>query len=1136
MIKRICVAILAMAPVAAFAQVNKSNLTGIVRDSSGGTVAGAAVRLVNVETQTARTEPTDSDGIYRFLLVDLGTYSLEVAQPGFKKFTRSGILLNAGETTTTDVTLELGEVTETVNVQGEASILRTETGSIGTTVSQRTIKELPLQGRNPYVFLSLSAGIQYNGDPGNLNPWDNDGPSAFASSGSKIRSEFFLDGMPNEKLNLVAFSPSPDAVGEMRVQTNAYDAEYGHTGGAFINVSTKSGTNTYHGEGYNYVQNDVLNATPFFTNLNGQKKSVVRKNTFGGSLGGPVYLPKIYNGRNKTFFFVNYEGTRNPSAGQTTIAVPTALERTGDFSKTVDSAGRPITIYDPNTTVNSGSAAVRSVFPGNVIPANRWDPVGGGFAKNLYPMPNITPAPNTTNNYFSTRHNTFKWNSVSTRVDEHLTANHQLFFRFGWNYRTDGHDPYFPNNNLGSSGADIFERNNIAGGIGDTWIKGSRTVVDFRLGFTRYYDRNYLYCEGMDLTTLGFAPAFAKALQHDVCPTMNFTDTGSIGSQVPNQAHVTQYQPSVNFHSIFGRHSLKYGVRYTDEQQAIWSRQQPTFTFNRVFTQGPNPNQASGTAGFSTAALFLGVPTTGTARITADPANTNRYYATYLQDDWKVSGRLTLNFGIRFEHETGVTDRFDKGISGLDTSVASPLEAAAKANYAKSPIPELPALNVKGGIGFLAQNGAGRENLAMPAVMYAPRFGFAYRVTGRMVWRGGWGVFYGPNNMSNFNQLGFSLTTNMVTSLDGNLTPADKLTNPFPAGLSQPLGSSAGLLTAVGQSLSGVTRAPIGSVPNFKDPLSQQFSTGFQFALPSGISLETSYVGNRSQRLTINGRNIDDIPDASLALGNRLNATVPNPFFGVITDSTSTLSRSTTTVRQLLQPYPQFTGVTVSALPFGRSNYNSLQVQVNRRLAQGVMFGVAYTFSKFMEATSYLNSNDAAPEHVISDSDYPHHLVLSGMWELPFGPGKPLFSSTNPIVKRIAGGWQFSWISTIQSGQALSFSGAERISDTNADQHIYTNWFDRNQFVVQPAFTLRHTSSRIADIRGPGITKVDLTISKRIALSERVSMKIQGEFYNAPNHAIFSNPQTSFTNANFTRITGTALSPRNIQLSGRISF
>jgi hypothetical protein len=420
--------------------------------------------------------------------------------------------------------------------------------------------------------------------------------------------------------------------------------------------------------------------------------------------------------------------------------------------------------------------------------------------------------------------------------------------------------------------------------------------------------------------------------------------------------------------------------------------------------------------------------------------------------------------------------------------------------------------------------------------MYAPRIGFAYRVTDRMVWRGGWGIFYVPNNMSNFNQLGFSLNTLMVSSIDGSLTPADRLSNPFPNGLSQPPGSKGGLLTAVGQSLNPVVTAPIGAVPNFKDGLSQQFSTGFQFALPGSISLETSYVANRSQRLTINNRNINDIPDQSLALKTRLNATVPNPFLGVITDPTSVLSKPTVSVRQLLQPFPQFISVINSSLPYGRSNYDSLQVQVTRRLAQGVQVGAAYTFSKYMESTSYLNSNDAKPEHVISDTDYPHHLVVSGLWELPFGPGKMLFNSNNPIAKRIAGGWQLSGIATFQSGQALAFASAERIAISHSNQHVYTNWFDKSQFIAQPAFTLHATSSRISDIRGPGINKFDLTIAKRIPIREKVSMTLQGEFYNAFNHTIFSNPNTTVTNGSFGTISGVNLQPRNIQVSGRITF
>src|SRR5262249_13985204 len=255
------------------AQVNKSNLSGLVRDSSGAAIVGASVRLTHTGTGVARNEVSDETGLYRFLLVDLGTYQVEVTAPSFKKFTRDGIQLQAGETITADVTMEVGGVNESVTVQGEASLLRTETAANGSTVNTRAITELPLQGRNPYVFLSLSAGVQYTGDPGNLSPWDVSGPSAFAASGSKARAEFLLDGVPNMAIGNVSFSPSPDAVGEMRVQTNAYDAEYGHSGSAFVNVSTKSGTNAIHGNAYEYLQNDFLNAKSFFDNLNNRPKS-----------------------------------------------------------------------------------------------------------------------------------------------------------------------------------------------------------------------------------------------------------------------------------------------------------------------------------------------------------------------------------------------------------------------------------------------------------------------------------------------------------------------------------------------------------------------------------------------------------------------------------------------------------------------------------------------------------------------------------------------------------------------------------------------------------------------------------------------------------------------------------------------
>jgi hypothetical protein len=424
----------------------------------------------------------------------------------------------------------------------------------------------------------------------------------------------------------------------------------------------------------------------------------------------------------------------------------------------------------------------------------------------------------------------------------------------------------------------------------------------------------------------------------------------------------------------------------------------------------------------------------------------------------------------------------------------------------------------------------------MPAMIYAPRFGFAYRVSNWIVMRGGWGVFYVPNNVSNFRQDGFSLATQMVTSLDNNLTPFRYLSDPFPAGLTQPPGSVAGLLTGVGQSLTA-GRAESNGVPLFRHGLAQEFSLGFQFALPGKISVETSYAGTVSQRLTIT-RNINQYPDQYLALGNRLNATVPNPFAGVITDPTSALSLPTVAVSQLLRPFPQFTGFTQSTLPLGRAHYDSLQINVGKRLSHGVNFGAAYTLSKFFEATSWLNANDASPEKVISDSDRPQRFVVYGIWEVPVGRGRRFLTGAPRIVDYALGGWQINWIGTYQSSAPLSFSGAERIRRSGNNPHTLTQWFDVTQFEQREPFTLARTSSRIADLRGDGMKKWDVTLAKKFTLAERVKFGLRAELYNAWNTTMFGSPNTTITSASFGRVTGTLAGggSRNIQLAGRLEF
>ncbi len=646
-----------------------------------------------------------------------------------------------------------------------------------------------------------------------------------------------------------------------------------------------------------------------------------------------------------------------------------------------------------------------------------------------------------------------------------------------------------------------------------------------------------MFGEGFDIATLGFPASFAQSIVFANFPRFEMSgDVQHLGAgRETARNYVNQYNPLVNFHTTLSRHALKYGFRYQAAQSNSFEpgRSAGEFEFSRVFTRGPDPTRSTTTAGHDVASFLLGTPSSGSAEVNASSALQNTYFSFYIQDDWKTTDRLTLNLGIRFEHEGPVTERYDQGNAGFDFDVASPIESAAAANYALNPIPELASLRVKGGLGFLNTGGAPRGNLDMPALLYAPRFGFAYRVSNWIVWRGGYGMYYIPNNVSNFRQGGFSLATRMITSLDNNLTPYRRLSDPFPDGLSMPPGSAGGLMTGVGQSLTA-GRAASGGVPSYRNGMSQQFSMGFQFVLPAGISVDANYSGNVSQRLAMS-RNVNEYPNAYLPLKTRLNARVPNPFYGVLTDPTSSLSQETTTVSQLLRPFPHFTGLTEAVLPYGRSHYDSMQVQVTRRMAQGLYFGAIYTVSKLMEATSYLNANDAKPERVISNSDRPQRFVAHGIYELPFGRGRRFLSDAHPVVGHVLGGWQVNWVATYQKGAAIGIN-AERLFRSENNPWTLDEWFDVTQFVPREPFTLWALSSRIADLRTAGIKKWDFTLSKTFPISERVRFRFSTEFHNAFNTTHLGSPNTSVTSASFGRITSTTEGPREIQLVGRISW
>jgi hypothetical protein len=769
-----------------------------------------------------------------------------------------------------------------------------------------------------------------------------------------------------------------------------------------------------------------------------------------------------------------------------------------------------------------------------------------------YPIPNAVPAVDSLENYENARPTGLHWNSFIARIDHQITNSHHLFFRIGWNHRIDSNEPLYGEccraaGNAGSSTSDIFHRYNKILAVSDTWVMNSRTVVDFRLGVYRYYDTDLVEGDGFDLTTLGFPRSFVNSTVHAVFPHITMSDVGVLGTgEAPNKDGTTSFDPIVNFSTNLGRHTVKYGFRGRSSQVNSFTagRSSGEFVFDRTFTRGPDPTRATVNAGHDVASFLLGAPIRGFADIISTKTVSNTYYGFHVQDDWKVTDRLTLNLGIRFEHEDGVVERYDRGNGGFDFDAASPIDAAVKANYARNPISELANINLRGGLRFLNADGTPRENLNMPAITLSPRFAFAYRLKNWLVWRGGWGIFLAPNQVDNFTQDGYSLSTQMVTSLDGNLTPFRRLSDPFPNGLVRPLGSAAGLLTGVGHSLTAGAASDNG-VPNYLHALSQQFSMGFQFVLPGQISVETSYVGNVSQRimaaqyntgsLVVRGRQVNDFPNEYLSLRTRLNARVPNPFLGVITDPTSALSQPTVTVSQLLKPFPHLITLTQSALPVGRSHYDSFQLNLSRRLSGGLYFAVGYTVSKFIDASGYLNPNDPKPERVISDLDRPQRLVLSGVYELPFGRGKRFLAAAHPLIRETLGGWQLNWITTFQSGSALGFTGAERLARSDNNPHTLVRWFDPNQFVPQEPFTLRRLSSRVADLRGPGLNKWDFTIARNFLIGEGMKFNVRALMFNAFNTPQFGNPNTSVTSTSFGRINSASLS-REIQLAARLTF
>lgn len=1172
-----------------FAQEFRGTIAGRVLDASAAAVANAKVVVTNTQTNGASTAVTNENGEFIALYQIPGTYQIAVEANGFKKAVRGNVEVRVADKLDIEMRLDVGAVSETVTVTTNQGSLETSTGSAGQVIDRRRISELPLSDGNPFVLARLAPGIAYTGDLLFSRPFDNGGASSIVADGAPGGNEFTLDGTPNQASGRrVAFVPPADAVQEFKVETASFDAQQSHTAGATVNVTLRSGTNQYHGTAYEFVRNDVLSANNFFNNLNRPlgvdengkaKRDITRYNRYGGTFGGPVFLPKFgigdspyYVARDRSFFFFAYEGLKDAFQEPGPFTVPTLAMRQGDFSALLPS----IPIYDPATARQDGARVRRDPFPGNIIPANRISPIALNYLK-FYPLPNTpTSDPLGANNYFSSNPRRDTFHSESVRFDQTVSDKQRFFVRVTHNFRRESRGNWTGEvNGIKPTGNYLFRINN-GGTFDHVYNLGPTTILNTRIGFSRFLEKSERQHQGLfNPSSLGFSPQTASFFgSASYLPRFEIGGISVLGDSVGDTTTFNIYSAQPTLTHIVGPHSFKVGYDFRSyrENNIPTAQAAGRYDFGNNYTRQLD-NSASVPGGQQFASFLLGLPSGGIIDRNTSRSNQVLYHAPFVHDDWKATRRLTLNLGVRFEWEGAPTERFNRNVFGFDATVASPIEAVAKANYALSPIPEIPvsAFNVKGGLQFLTENNRGIYNADSNNVQ--PRAGFAFELNSKTVLRGGWGVYTVPllfNSPIPTVQTGFSQATNLVPTLDVGLSFQANLFNPFPGGVDAPPGASQGVATFLGRDITFVPRT-------INNPQTQRWDIGIQRELAGGWMVEGNYVGNKGYDILTSDPAspgfVNALPRQYLSTSltrdnnviNFLSQQVTNPFRNLLpgTGSTgATIARS-----QLLRPFPEFGNIN-SQRNDGASIYHSAQFRAEKRFSKGYTLLASYTWSKYIEEVFLLNAQDENLERRISRDDVPHRFVASGIWEAPFGKGRRWGSGWNSALDSVLGGWQLNAIFQWQSGRPIDLRDRNVVyfgdpsqlrpvvNSANADPSrkvfdvsgfyfhdaaVQTNGVDdpvkqRADQRISLSNNLRYFPSRLPGFRGQNLNLWDISIMKKIRIYERLQFELRGEFLNAMNHVQFNDPETNPTSANFGRITSQANIPRNLQIGLKLIF
>jgi hypothetical protein len=1163
--------ILGTSPV--FAQGNVGAIIGHVSDQSEGAIVGATVTLVNPATNEKRTADTNDSGDYVFNAVRPATYTLSVEFKGFKSAVREGVILHVAEKVSVNFILVPGEITQTIEVPGESPLLQPATSSLGSVITDETIVELPLDGRNVYELIALVPGATPSFNFGGRNIQDEYirlGRGAgvtlnqISINGSRnLSNEYLLDDVPNTLMgfNGVGAVPPLDAVQEFNVLTNSFSAKYGRTGGGLTTAITKSGTNEFHGTAWEFLRNDNLDANNFFANRSGANKPEFRQNQFGAAAGGPII-------RNKTFVFGSYEGFRQVTGGQLFLTVPTALQKTGDFSQTFRPDGTLYKIYDPFTTRLDPATGnfVRDQFMGcdgntpNVICPDRFDPVARNVLQ-YFPDPNLPGDPFTnTNNFISQAGSDQQIDSFMIRVDHNLTDSQRIFGRFSYNNQR--FNPANVLNNVADFNGNPYSDKIKNFALSYTNTFNPTTILNVRYGLGRQRQLNDSASSGFDVTTLGFPASLRDQFTFPLFPRFDIGGFTSLGTQFFSLIDVANTTQSLaaNLSKVIGRHSIEAGVDLRLIQGALFQASWPSgqFGFDSGFTNGPDPLGGTGD-GSSLASFLLG--TTGFGETAIDPHwfYTTKYYGFYFQDDIKISSRLTLNVGLRYDYEAPLEDRYDQ-VSLIDFETDIPISVTpVDVGLGLGLQPQGP---YRGGAAFPGVNGRSRGFTNPDRNDWGPRFGLAYAINDKTVIRTAYGITYpgtAADLAGNFpSVVGFNPQTYIVTSPDG-LTPFNfpdrkfLLSNPFPNGLKPVEGASQGLLTNLGDGNQGFS-------PTDRHPYYQQWNFGIQRELPGNMLLEAAYVGAHGVSLADYGNvNLNALPDQYLALGDSLFESVPNPFYGVVPEVSALGSSPTTTRQQLLKPFPHFSGGVFEFFPHrSSSSYNGIQVKVQKRMSQGLALLFSYTASKLIDdasasdgpnqysvgAVGHQNHNNTRLDRSVSALERSQVFRLSSTYQLPFGKGKPMGNGiTNPFAQHLVSGWEVSSIIGLATGYPIGLgcgicsfpaSRPNVIGDPNQGasgpaQERLDRYFNIDAFEVNESFQYGTAPRTLPSTRGPGQANTDISIVKNTNWGETYKLQFRAELFNAFNRPEFGPPDRSFGSATFGQISNQVNIPRQIQ-------